>query len=257
MRLIPTQEELANHYKTYAYGREPYLSPITIKSYNALLDEFEKFRSTGKILDVGCGAGFFLEQAKKRGWEVHGTEYSEAAINVCEEKGINMKHGQLVASRFGETKFDVITSFEVIEHINNPNEDLSHIQKLLKSGGLFYCTTPNFNSAQRYYLGQDYNVIGYPEHLTYYTKKSLNRLVKSHGFSLKKFLSTGISVTRIKTSKGNSSEKLKAHVSNSSDENLRNRIEQKWYLGVAKGLVNFLFSITNTGMTLKGYYIKK
>src|SRR5947207_2946364 len=80
MRAIPTIEELKNHYDTYSYDETQYLSPLTIDSYNSLLDEFEKFRKTNKILDVGCGVGFFLETAKKRGWEVYGTEYSKKAI---------------------------------------------------------------------------------------------------------------------------------------------------------------------------------
>ncbi len=72
---IPTEQELHEHYKEYAYGTENYFSPITIKKYNLLLDEFEKYRKTNKLLDVGCGVGFFLTIAKERGWDVYGTEY--------------------------------------------------------------------------------------------------------------------------------------------------------------------------------------
>jgi len=77
MEKIPTIEDLNSHYETYSYSSEQYLSPLTIESYNVLLDEFEKYRKTNKILDVGCGRGFFLTQAKKRGWEVYGTEYTK------------------------------------------------------------------------------------------------------------------------------------------------------------------------------------
>ncbi|MEO9804481.1 MAG: class I SAM-dependent methyltransferase [Reichenbachiella sp.] len=255
MRQIPTGEELNEYYSAYSYGREQYLSPLTIESYNNLLDEFEKFRKTGKILDVGCGAGFFLEQAKKRGWTAFGTEYSETAIQLCRDKGINMKEGVLDVNDFNSEEFDVVTSFEVLEHINNPMEEMKSISQLLRKDGLFYCTTPNFNSLMRYYLKSNYNVIKYPEHLTYYTKKTLNRLMRAHGMVNTKFRSHGISITRIKTSKGTSSERIID--ANNSDERLRKKIQKNGYLKLVKSIVNNIFTWTNTGLTLKGYYQKK
>ena len=254
MEMVPTDEELNDHYSSYSYSSEGYLSPLTVKSYNALLDEFEKFRRTNKILDVGCGRGWFLQEAQKRGWNIYGTEYSRTAVEICESKGIRMAIGKLDYKSFIEDEFDVITLFEVIEHINNPNEELENISKLLRTGGLLYCTTPNFNSLMRYYLRTEYNIIGYPEHLSYYTNKTLNKVVKSHGFKLVKFLSTGVSINRIKTSKNLSSEKLISEIS--SDEKLRQNIDKKWYLGIAKSLFNYVLTITNLGMTLKGYWVK-
>ncbi len=255
MEQIPTVEELNKHYEKYSYTSEGYLSPLTIKSYQALLDEFEAYRKNNKILDVGCGRGWFLEEAKKRGWDVYGTEYSQTAVAVCQKKAIKMKEGQLNPDDFTEGEFDVITSFEVLEHINNPNEDVENIYKLLRKGGLFYCTTPNFNSLNRYYLKEDYNVIVYPEHLTYYTRNTLNRLAKQNQFQPIKFLSTGISITRIKTSKKVSDEKYISK--ESSDEKLRQNIDKKWYLQIGKRLVNHLLTLFSLGMTLKGYYIKR
>lgn len=252
---IPSLEELSEHYGQYSYASEGYLSPLTIKSYNDLLDELEEYKTAGNLLDVGCGRGWFLEQARKRGWKVYGTEYSDKAIEICESKGIQMLQGGLNASKFDGIEFDVITSFEVIEHINNPNEDLQEVTKLLRKGGLFYCTTPNFNSLMRYYLGPEYNVIDYPEHLSYYTQNTLNFVLKRNGLKKVKFLTTGISVTRIKKSKKTSEEKYVSKTS--SDEVLREKIAAKWYLKLGKKIVNFLMTKTSTGMTLKGYYIKK
>jgi 2-polyprenyl-3-methyl-5-hydroxy-6-metoxy-1,4-benzoquinol methylase len=267
MENIPSLEELNNHYGKYSYEGEAYLSPLTIKSYHVTLDEFEKYRKTNKLLDVGCGRGWFLQEAKKRGWEVHGTEYSETGKELCESQGIKMKLGQLSADTFPMEEFDVITSFEVIEHINNPIEEISNINTFLRKGGLFYCTTPNFNSLMRLYLKESYNVITYPEHLSYYTKKTLNKLIESHGFSVFKFLSTGVSITRLRTSKpiseivskdpfnGVSQEKIIAK--DSADEILRRKISDKKYLGYLKVLANYMLTVFGLGLTLKGYYIKK
>ena len=254
MEHIPTKEELDSKYGTYVYANDQAVSPITIKSYDLLLDEFEPYRVSNKILDIGCGVGFFLEQAKKRGWEVYGSEYSDAAIKICRDKGINMKEGKLDPAQFEGHTFDVITSFEVMEHINNPKEELKHIHALLRSNGLFYLTTPNFNSLLRFYLKEKYNIICYPEHLSYYTKSTLNKVITEQGFKKHKFLSTGISITRLKDSAGKEQEI--ETLQTSSDEVIRQKIDAKWHLKIIKKIVNGLLTLTNTGITLKGYYVK-
>jgi 2-polyprenyl-3-methyl-5-hydroxy-6-metoxy-1,4-benzoquinol methylase len=248
----PTFEELNAHYSNYSYDTEAVLSPLTVESYRKLLDEFEPYRKNGRLLDIGCGRGWFLIEAQKRGWEVYGTEYSDKAVELCEKAGIKMFRGALTSEMFEEGYFDVITSFEVIEHINNPNESLALTYRLLRKKGLFYCTTPNFNSVMRYYLKEKYNVIEYPEHLSYYTKRSLVNVIQRNGFHKIKFLSTGISVSRLKASLSPENATATA----SSDEKLRENIAGKWYLELAKKMLNGIFTATNTGLTLKGYFIK-
>jgi SAM-dependent methyltransferase len=250
---IPTPEELEEHYQ--GYGRNDYLSPITIKRYHELLDKMESFRKTNKILDVGCGIGYFLAVAKERGWEVYGTEYTNEAVRICEEKGINMQKGVLNNENYEKDSFDIITSFEVIEHINNPNEELRNFYSLLRPGGLVYVTTPNFNSLLRYRLKEKYNVISYPEHLSYYSPKTLTKVFQDCGFKTLKIESTGISLSRLRSSKGKSTE---APISkHSTDEKLRNQAESKWYLKMAKHIVNSALTISGKGDSLKGWFIKK
>ena len=127
---IPSETELNNFYD--GYGRADYLSPITMIRYNELLDKFEKFKKTGKIIDVGCGIGYFLEIAKQRGWEVYGTEYTDEAVEIFSKKGINMKIGKLNPKNYNPEMFDIITSFEVLEHINNPNDEISNFKNFKK-----------------------------------------------------------------------------------------------------------------------------
>ena len=190
---IPSEEELINHYK--GYGRNDYLSPVTVKRYNELLDLFERelkrmgHSSKVSVLDWGAGIGYFLDEAMKRDWIAYGTEYTDNAVDICQRKGIKMYQGSLNAVDLEMSSLDVICSFEVIEHINNPIKELKEIWRLLKPGGLFYCTTPNFNSLLRYYLKDEYNVITYPEHLSYFTPASLNMVLRTIGFQ-KVFLKT-------------------------------------------------------------------
>ncbi len=220
----PTEQELIEHYNQYA--RNDYLPPLTIKRYNELLDEMEKYRKTNNLLDVGSGMGYFLEEAKKRGWNVYGTEFTNEAIKICEGKGISMKKGMLNSEWYSPSFFDAITSFEVIEHINTPQIELENTAKLLRKGGLFYCTTPNFNSASRYYLKNKWNNICYPEHLSYYTVGTIVKLFKEYKLSPQKTLTTGVSLTRIKSSRS-SVKNFVPITKDSKDEILRNRLEKR------------------------------
>jgi 2-polyprenyl-3-methyl-5-hydroxy-6-metoxy-1,4-benzoquinol methylase len=252
---IPTLEEIYNHYNNYSYGKNDYISPITLKRYEELLLKFEKFRKTNKILDVGCGNGHFLSVAKKRGWDVYGTEFPEDAIEVCRNKGIQMFAGELNIDDFDLGTFDIVISIEVLEHINNPKEELGKFYKILRKGGLVYITTPNFNSLIRYRLKQKYTVINYPGHLSYYTPKTLKKAFQLSGFSKWKIDTTGISLTRYRKSKGTSNQQ---NISSSSDdEKIRNQVESKWYLQLAKRFVNGTLTLFGKGDSLKGWFVKK
>lgn len=249
---IPKSEELNNYYKNY--GITNYLSPLTIKRYNELLDEFEPYRKTNKILDLGCGIGYFLDEAKKRGWEVYGTELSEESLNICKVKGINVEKGILDHENYTPEMFDIITSFEVIEHINNPKQELSMMHTILRKGGLVYVTTPNFNSLLRYRLKINYNIFVYPEHLTFYTPKTLKRVFEHFGFDVHKIETTGLSLTRLRISSGSSSQKIIS--AQSDDEKIRKRIDNSLYLKLSKIVINKLFTFIGVGDSLKGSFIK-
>ncbi|MCB0754155.1 MAG: class I SAM-dependent methyltransferase [Flavobacteriales bacterium] len=250
---IPTQNELNAVYE--GYGRNDYLSELTIQAYERVLDTFEPYRKTNKLIDVGCGIGYFLEVAKRRGWEIYGTEFTEEAVKICEKKGASMQLGVLNPSNYEAESFDVVCSFEVIEHINNPLEELGNFNKLLRKGGLVYCTTPNFNAVERYQLGADWNVLGYPEHLSYYNPKTLKCVFSETGFKTKKVLATGVSITRIKKSQGKSDQ---ATISKTSDdEKLRNQIAGNPLLGLAKDIINWKLTLFGVGNSLKGWFVKE
>ncbi|MFC1732816.1 class I SAM-dependent methyltransferase [candidate division KSB1 bacterium] len=251
-RRIPEQQELVRHYE--AYGRNDYLSPVTIKRYNELLDFFEIYRKTNNLLDIGCGIGYFLEQAIKRGWNTYGTEFTDHAADICSDKGIKMHKGELDPQNYQSGSFDVITSFEVLEHINNPIDEINSIKRILKNGGLFYFTTPNFSSFSRLILKDKWNVIAYPEHLSYYTPKTAVYLLKNNGFNKLKILTTGFSLTRIQKSLNISDQPNISACSD--DERLRIRFEKYKFLKILKLLFNSFLTLANKGDTLKAYFIK-
>jgi 2-polyprenyl-3-methyl-5-hydroxy-6-metoxy-1,4-benzoquinol methylase len=247
----PSPQELTAHYTNYP--RYHTLSAITEKRYNELLDKFEPFRKNNNLIDLGCSNGLFLECAKKRGWNVYGTEYAQESIDHCAQNNITVFKSDKLPAEFFEMKFDVVTSFEVIEHINTPIAEMDLVKKILRKGGAFYVTTPNFNAISRLLLKEKWNVIEYPEHLTYYTSKTLNRLLKEHGFKKQYLVTTGISLSRFNQSRG--VEDVNRTLNDNADENLRKNIEKNLFLLWAKNLTNFFLNGFKIGDAMKALYI--
>jgi 2-polyprenyl-3-methyl-5-hydroxy-6-metoxy-1,4-benzoquinol methylase len=250
---IPTDEEILKHYTNYpiGYGVD---SAITTIRINEVLDGFEKFRKTNNMLDVGCGPGLFLIEAKKRGWEVYGTEFTDNQLAYLHDKGINTLKGKLTNDSFEDELFDVIISSEVIEHINNPLEEMKHFHRLLRKGGLVYITTPNFNAIERFLLKGDYAIIEYPEHLCYYTPKTIDLLLTNNGFNKLKITTTGVSIARIKKSIKRKNNESIEHVS--SDESIREQLEFG-YKRYIKLFINGMLNLFGIGNSLKAWYVKE
>lgn len=252
---IPTQEELINYYSRY--GSHTHNSEMTKARYRELLEGFEPYRKTNNILDLGCGMGFFLEEAKAKGWNVYGTEFSDNAVEGGRKIGVNMSKAPITTDTFANEMFDVITSFEVIEHINNPLEEIKIIQNILRSGGMMYVTTPNYNAIERILLKDRYDIFEYPEHLCFYTPKTLNYLFTHNGFIKKRIITTGISISRIKLlfKKTNATGIINPDMS--TDESVRETIQSNKVFAVGKQFVNTMLNFLGCGNALKGWFVKK
>jgi SAM-dependent methyltransferase len=248
----PTYQELVDCYLEYPRSNE--ISPITLKRCDQLLDRFEQFRKTNKIIDVGAGEGWFLYQAKKRGWDVYGTEFEDRAISLCNEKGVSMQKGVLDPTNYEANEFDVVTSFEVVEHINNPKEEFINFNQLLRQGGLVYVTTPNFNSVSRTLLKGKWHVLHYPEHITYYVPDTLIFAFKKAGFRTMESVTSGFSYS------GYKSDKLGYVVENpvsSDDEKIRNMTENNSLGRLIKVTINGCLDLLGIGDSIKAMFIKK
>ena len=126
------------------------------KIFKSRLELFEKFLGKkGSILDIGCGPGFFLNEAKKSGWKVKGIEPSEYASNFAKKNFnlniINCNYEDLKKNL--KEKFDVLYSHGVLEHIIDPCNYFKNIGFFLKKRGLLYSSTANeFNILQMLYM---------------------------------------------------------------------------------------------------------
>jgi hypothetical protein len=116
-----------------------------------------------------------------------------------------------------------------------------------------YLTTPNWNCYLRRKYKAQYNIIEYPEHLGYFTKKTINKGLTDAGFRKEKLLTTGITFSRVAADKAGSVSRtdLKAR-----DEMLRTAASGNVFFSLAKKVVNVLLTISGLGFTLKAYYVK-
>jgi len=243
----PTEAELVENYG--GYSRADYDSPITRQRYRELLDGFEGYRQTNRILDMGCGIGFFLEEAQRRSWEAHGSEFEPRAVEINRAKGLDCVQAPIGLDTFEPSSFDVITAFEVVEHLRDPLAEAAVIARALRPGGLFYCTTPNFASLSRRLLRGRWSIVSYPEHLSYFTPSTLGSWLERFGFAPVKVRTTGFSLSRLQ--RGVSAA---TPAGQSSDEQLRVQIERSRMLRAAKRTVNGALAMAGAGDTIKGHF---
>jgi SAM-dependent methyltransferase len=99
----------------------------------------------GRALDVGCSAGFFLEAARDDGWEPTGVELSPDTARLARRKGLDVLIGTLEQAELEQGSFDLVTMWDVVEHVPDPLPTASAAAALLKEGGLLALSTPNVN----------------------------------------------------------------------------------------------------------------
>jgi 2-polyprenyl-3-methyl-5-hydroxy-6-metoxy-1,4-benzoquinol methylase len=144
----------------------------------------------GKLLDVGCGTGAFLREARARGWEAVGTELSHDGAETARANGFEIAEGEIWEAEFPSGTFDVVTCWHVIEHVGSPRRLLEEIRRLLRPGGWLVLATPNledhfFRSAYAIARGRRPRLYEPNErelHLFVFSTHTLRRLVESVGF---------------------------------------------------------------------------
>lgn len=187
----PSHEELRAFYQNPgyfqgegAYGYDSYVAQRSEieRVANERLMTIESFISPGRLLDVGCASGYFLSVARQRGWRVEGVEIAQAMARAAEELLHQPIYSTLDAAPFPPQSFDVITLWEYIEHIPDPRADLLRVHELLKPGGLLALSTPNAGQRAVVKAPARWREFKPPEHLGFFTRQTLERLVRACGF---------------------------------------------------------------------------
>lgn len=139
----------------------------------------------GKVLDVGSATGIFLNAMKQHGWDCYGIEPSTHAADYAIKRfGLNVFTGFFEESQYPEASFDVITMWDVLEHLANPQEALEKVRKLLKPGGLFVISMPNSSAWERYVFGKYWAGWDVPRHFFIYSESNATRFLSENGFQV-------------------------------------------------------------------------
>ena len=178
-------------------GYEDYLSNATdrLHGFGQRLAFIERQTGgkRGRLLDYGCAVGLFVKVARDAGWNAMGYERSEWAARYGRETfGLDIRHGDgRDGLPFGEP-FDVVTLWDVLEHLEHPRRVLSHVAGLLAPGGLLALNTVNSSSMAARMAGVRWRHLHPPHHLQYFTKVSLRRLLADCGFTVLTLRSQGV-----------------------------------------------------------------
>jgi len=137
----------------------------------------------GELLDVGCGIGMFLDQARFLGFEVTGLDFDKAALEMAKKRyGLSDLHAMDLlqfGKVFPDRRFDIITMFEVLEHLDNPGQTLQQARDMLRLGGWLVLSVPNRN---KWFPGRD--LADYPpHHFTRWSRESLWFALRYCGFA--------------------------------------------------------------------------
>lgn len=258
--LKPSQEELDKVYGVYS--RDSCRTDASVQKMTEIALHLKKLSGANRVIDIGCGDGDFLMVFKQIGCKVFGTEYDVRTEEICRSKGITMLNGGVMPS-LDECQplepFDLVIFTEVIEHINNPEEVINNISRLLRKDGLLYITTPNFSSLERRILGPQWGMIGYPEHISYYSPGPLDLLLRKRGYAKVALHTENVSIFRIiqffnkrQVSKGSGESLNPEKVSASAQTLVQNNV----VFLLLKKAINIVLDLTSTGSSLIAIYRK-
>lgn len=151
----------------------------------ARLRLLEKYIVPGRLLDVGCAAGFFLDEARDVGWEVQGVELSpEMAAHGAERLGLRMHELPFGELDLEPEALDAVTMWDYIEHSIDPAGDLCQAARLLRSGGVLALSTGDAGSLVARLSGSRWHLLTPRHHNYFFTRRSLQRAFEAAGFTV-------------------------------------------------------------------------
>jgi 2-polyprenyl-3-methyl-5-hydroxy-6-metoxy-1,4-benzoquinol methylase len=145
-----------------------------------------------QVLDIGCATGVFLEVMRERGWQTRGVELSEFGTMRSKKKGFDVFQGDLISAPFERASFDLITLWDVIEHIPNPLIMLKTCYQLLKPDGYLILSTPDSSALLARLLGTYW--LGFRsagEHLYFFSRDTIRNYLSEAGFGVVKMHAIG------------------------------------------------------------------
>ena len=155
------------------------------------------FPERGRLLEVGCFAGIFLNRIHADGWQVTGLEPELSVARYTRQKyGLEIVEGTLPNAGLPESSFDVVVLLHVIEHMPDPSGSVRDIRRLLRPGGVLVVETPRFNSLMFKILGRrERSIQNCQGHIFFFTEATLKGILERNGFKVLKTERVGRTLT--------------------------------------------------------------
>jgi SAM-dependent methyltransferase len=191
------RSEEVNSYYGYEYFHggdyHNYVSSELIikRNFQENIRRLLEIKPDGKLLEVGCAYGFFLDLAADY-WAVSGIDISAIAIEFCKKRHPNyVDQGDLLAVDLPISTFDWVVAWDVIEHVDDPIQYSARIYDLLDEGGKIALTTGDISSTMAKLLGKRWRLLTPPSHLTFFSREGMASLLIKAGFNQIQFSTLG------------------------------------------------------------------
>jgi 2-polyprenyl-3-methyl-5-hydroxy-6-metoxy-1,4-benzoquinol methylase len=180
----PKPEEMGPHYSEDYHRVIMAAGELSAPSrWGRQCDMIARHKQGGAILDIGCSSGGFLRAMKGGAWKLHGIEWEASTAEKAKAAtGAEIFVGEALDAPFADESFDVITGFDLVEHVYHPRQFLAKVQQWLKPGGIVYLGIPNIDSWEARMLGTYWYGLELPRHLSHFSPKSLRHVMASLGF---------------------------------------------------------------------------
>ena len=189
---FPSEEELTKLYSCGNYRTKTgkrFGSTIEFLIYLGRLRKrgrINQFVKVGKILDIGCGRGLFLDVMRRGGWDPIGTELNEkTAFYAIKTYGLKVLHGDIIQHKLPSQSLDTININQVLEHLKNPGQVIEESYRLLRKGGMLIISVPDLGSSQFTIGKKNWFLLDLPFHLFHFTEEGLENLLRKNGFKIK------------------------------------------------------------------------
>lgn len=179
----PELRDIDAHYNSDMSSRISYYrmsAKADTRTFSEILALIERHVAPGRLLDVGCNIGTFLELGQRHGWRVAGADINRQAAAYCWQRGFeDVVPGSLSEDSFQSESFDAVNLADVIEHLPDPLGLLRLVHRYTSPGGVIVISTPDISSL----TGRVFQIKPL-EHLYYFSRHTLTELLVRAGFTL-------------------------------------------------------------------------
>lgn len=192
---LPTEAELAElysleYFRATSHDGQGYLdyvgdAELHRETARRRLERLERIHAAGRLLDVGAAAGFFVAEARERGWEAHGIDISAPMVAWgVEQLHVPLAEATLAAAPSERASLDAVTMWDYIEHALDPAADLERVRQLLRPDGVLALSTGDASAVVARISGVRWHLLTPRHHNFFFSFETLRRLLMRTGFTV-------------------------------------------------------------------------